>query len=35
MTGARVLRRDDDSLLKLVTPVLDSLYAAFAGGTAT
>lgn len=35
MTGARVLQRDDDSLLKLVTPVLDSLYAAFAEGTET
>jgi hypothetical protein len=29
VTGARVLHTDDDSLLKAVSPVLDSLYAAF------
>jgi hypothetical protein len=29
VTGARVLHKDDDSLLKAVSPVLDSLYAAF------
>lgn len=32
MAGARALQRDDDELLKAMTPVLDSLYAGFAGG---
>jgi len=30
MTGARYLQPDDDSLLKAITPVLDSLYAGYA-----
>jgi hypothetical protein len=30
MAGARKLRSDDDSLLKAMTPVLDSLYAEYA-----
>jgi hypothetical protein len=29
MTGARLLQKDDDALLKAMTPVLDSLYAAY------
>jgi hypothetical protein len=29
MTGARLLQQDDDALLKAMTPVLDSLYAAY------
>jgi len=29
MTGARLLYKDDDDLLKAMTPVLDSLYAAY------
>jgi hypothetical protein len=31
MAGARSLQRDDDELLKAMTPVLDSLYAGYAG----
>ena len=31
MAGARALQRDDDELLKAMTPVLDSLYAGYAG----
>ena len=31
MAGARSLQRDDDSLLKAMTPVLDNLYAGYAG----
>ncbi len=31
MAGARALQPDDDALLKAMTPVLDSLYAGFAG----
>ncbi len=30
MAGARALQKDDDDLLKAMTPVLDSLYAGFA-----
>jgi len=30
MAGARALQKDDDALLKAMTPVLDSLYAAYA-----
>jgi hypothetical protein len=30
MTGARTLQKDDDGLLKAMTPVLDSLYAGYA-----
>lgn len=30
MAGARALQRDDDELLKAMTPVLDSLYAGYA-----
>jgi hypothetical protein len=29
MAGARSLQRDDDALLKVMTPVLDSLYAGY------
>jgi hypothetical protein len=29
MAGARALQRDDDALLKAMTPVLDSLYAGY------
>lgn len=32
MAGARALQRDDDELLKAMTPVLDSLYAGYAAG---
>lgn len=32
MAGARSLQEDDDALLKSITPVLDSLYAGYAGG---
>ncbi len=32
MAGARTLQQDDDALLKAMTPVLDSLYAGYAGG---
>jgi hypothetical protein len=31
MAGARSLQQDDDALLKAMTPVLDSLYAGYAG----
>lgn len=31
MAGARALQADDDQLLKAITPVLDSLYAGYAG----
>ncbi len=31
MAGARTLQQDDDALLKAMTPVLDSLYAGYAG----
>ena len=31
MAGARALQGDDDALLKAMTPVLDSLYAGYAG----
>ena len=31
MAGARSLQPDDDALLKAMTPVLDSLYASYAG----
>jgi len=31
MAGARSLQKDDDALLKAITPVLDSLYAGYAG----
>lgn len=31
MAGARALQQDDDRLLKAMTPVLDSLYAGYAG----
>jgi hypothetical protein len=31
MAGARTLQPDDDALLKAMTPVLDSLYAGYAG----
>jgi hypothetical protein len=31
MAGARALQPDDDALLKAMTPVLDSLYAGYAG----
>ena len=31
MAGARWLQKDDDALLKAMTPVLDSLYAGYAG----
>ena len=31
MAGARALQQDDDDLLKAMTPVLDSLYAGYAG----
>jgi len=31
MAGARSLQKDDDALLKAMTPVLDSLYAGYAG----
>jgi hypothetical protein len=31
MAGARTLQPDDDALLKAITPVLDSLYAGYAG----
>ncbi|MGN6452176.1 MAG: chromate resistance protein ChrB domain-containing protein [Steroidobacteraceae bacterium] len=33
MAGARSLQQDDHSLLKAITPVLDSLYAGYAGGS--
>ena len=33
MTGARMLQQDDDALLKAMTPVLDSLYAAYSAST--
>lgn len=33
MAGARSLQPDDDALLKAMTPVLDNLYAGYAGGT--
>ena len=33
MTGARLLQQDDDALLKAMTPVLDSLYAAYSAST--
>jgi len=33
MAGARSLQQDDDALLKAMTPVLDNLYAGYAGGT--
>ena len=33
MAGARSLQQDDDALLKAMTPVLDKLYAGYAGGT--
>ncbi len=33
MAGARTLQQDDDALLKAITPVLDSLYAGYAGPT--
>jgi hypothetical protein len=29
MAGARALQKDDDALLKAMTPVLDSLYAGY------
>jgi hypothetical protein len=32
MAGARSLQQDDDALLKAITPVLDNLYAGYAGG---
>jgi hypothetical protein len=32
MAGARSLQQDDDALLKAMTPVLDNLYAGYAGG---
>lgn len=32
MAGARSLQPDDDALLKAITPVLDNLYAGYAGG---
>lgn len=35
MTGARLLQQDDDALLKVMTPVLDSLYAAYSASTET
>lgn len=35
MAGARALQRDDDELLKAMTPVLDSLYAGYAGANRT
>ena len=31
MAGARSLQQDDDALLKAITPVLDNLYAGYAG----
>lgn len=31
MAGARAIQQDDDDLLKAMTPVLDSLYAGYAG----
>ena len=33
MAGARSVQQDDDALLKAMTPVLDNLYAGYAGGT--
>jgi hypothetical protein len=33
MAGARSLQQDDDALLKSMTPVLDNLYAGYAGAT--
>jgi len=33
MAGARALQRDDDELLRAMTPVLDSLYAGYSGAT--
>ena len=33
MAGARSLQRNDDALLKAMTPVLDSLYAGYTSGT--
>jgi hypothetical protein len=33
MTGARLLQKDDDALLKAMTPVLDSLYAAYSASS--
>jgi hypothetical protein len=35
MTGARALQKDDDALLKAMTPVFDSLYAGYASASAT
>jgi hypothetical protein len=35
MAGARTLQADDDSLLKAMVPVLDSLYAAYASANQT
>jgi len=29
MAGARALQREDDALLEVITPVLDSLYAGY------
>ncbi|HEX4647896.1 MAG TPA: chromate resistance protein ChrB domain-containing protein [Steroidobacteraceae bacterium] len=34
MAGARSLQQDDDALLKAMTPVLESLYAGYAGASA-
>ena len=34
MAGARALQKDDDALLTAMTPVLDSLYAGYAGESA-
>jgi len=31
MAGARSLQQDDDALLKAISPVLDNLYAGYAG----
>jgi hypothetical protein len=33
MAGARLLQQDDDALLKAMAPVLDSLYAGYAGAS--
>lgn len=33
MAGARALQRDDDELLRAMTPVLDSLYAGYVGAS--
>jgi hypothetical protein len=35
MTGARALQKDDDALLKAMTPVFDSLYAGYAKAMTT